>query len=295
MNAAVSLNVDTDGIATLNWDDPNAKVNVFDPASIDGFLSCVRTIASDESIHGIIITSGKKTFHAGADLRMVSGFFDMSAEELWNIMSEVMHGFYTLETCGKPVAAVIKGHCLGGGFELALAAHARFVADDPDIRIGLPESQLGLMPGFGGTQRLTRLAPWEQAVPLVVDGTTFDPKTALSLRLVDAIEPRETLEQSAKDWTRGNADAQQPWQIKGSRSPGGTREFEHYFHALSAKLAGCGAAQDHWKPLIAEAIYHGLQMPIEPALRLEIRRFIEMTRCPASRRALHAGFSMRAR
>ncbi|WP_417728486.1 enoyl-CoA hydratase/isomerase family protein [Roseovarius sp.] len=288
MNAAVSLHVETDGIAILNWDDRNAKVNVFDPASIDGFLSCVRTIASDESIRGVMITSGKKTFHAGADLKMVSGFFDMSAEGLWNIMSEIMHGFYTLETCGKPVAAVINGHCLGGGFELALAAHARFVADDPDIRIGLPESKLGLMPGFGGTQRFTRLAPWEKAVPLVVEGATFDPETALSLGFANAVAPQEKLEQEARDWLCNNSDAKQPWHVKEYTAPGTTREFEYYFHKVSAELAGGGSAQYPWKPLIAEAIYHGLQIPIEPALRLEIRRFIEMIRSPASMNTFHA-------
>lgn len=290
MNAAITLNVGADGIAVLNWDDPNAKVNVFNPAAIEAFLKCVRAIASDESIHGVMITSGKKTFHAGADLNMVSGFFDMSAEGLWNIMSDVMHGFCTLETCGKPVAAVINGHCLGGGFELALAAHARFVADDASIRIGLPESKLGLMPGFGGTQRLTRLAPWEKAVPLVVEGATFDPRTALSLCLVNAVEPREKLEQVAMAWLSQNAGAKQPWHGKGYSVPGGTHDFELYFHKLNAGLAGNGAAQYPWKRLIAEAIYHGLQIPIEPALRQEIRRFIEMTRCQSSRKALQASF-----
>ena len=290
MSTIISLNVDADGIAELRWDDPGSKVNVFSAAAIAEFGNHVTEITSSKRITGVLITSGKKTFHAGADLNMVSGFFDASAEALWSIMTDVMQSFYALETCGKPVAAVINGHALGGGFEMALAAHARFAADDPAIKLGLPEAAIGLMPGFGGTQRMARIAPYQKVAKAILDGTTFDPKTAQSLGLLTDVVPAERLHHCARDWIAANQDTEQPWMNRGYSAIDNAQVFERFFHGLNAGLIRDGADQKPQDKLIAEALYHGLQMPIEPALRLEIRRFIELPRNPAAYQALQQSF-----
>ena len=290
MSTIISLNVDADGIAELRWDDPGSKVNVFSAAAIAEFGNHVTEITSSKRITGVLITSGKKTFHAGADLNMVSGFFDASAEALWSIMTDVMQSFYALETCGKPVAAVINGHALGGGFEMALAAHARFAANDPAIKLGLPEAAIGLMPGFGGTQRMARIAPYQKVAKDILAGTTFDPKTAQSLGLLTDVIPAEHVCQAARGWIAANRNAEQPWMARGYSATDDAQTFERFFHRLNAGLTRDGADAKPQDKLIAEALYHGLQMPIEPALRLEIRRFIELTRNPAAYQALQQSF-----
>ncbi|RJL05523.1 enoyl-CoA hydratase/isomerase family protein [Paracoccus aestuarii] len=290
MSEAISVSVDAEGIAELRWDDPARKVNVFSAAEIAEFAAIVTRIRDDNAIRGVLITSGKGSFHAGADLNMVSGFFDMSAADLWEIMSLVMTSFYRLETCGKPVVAALNGHCLGGGFEMALAAHARFVADDPRIRIGLPEAGLGLMPGFGGTQRMARIAPWKQAAEDIMEGRCHDPQTALSLGLVGGVVPADGLEAAARDWLWCTCEAKQPWAVRGYRPPGAAADFEQYFTALNAALIRDGAADRPERRLIAETLYHGLQLPIEPALRHEVRCFIELAGMPDVRSTMRQRF-----
>lgn len=278
MSEIITLTVDADGIADLHWDDPARKVNVFSPEAIEEWEVQVNRIVSDDAIQGALITSGKNVFHAGADLKMVGGFFDMTPEDLWSVMERIMNSFYALETCGKPVAAVISGHCLGGGFEMALAAHARFAADDSAIRMGLPEAGLGLMPGFGGTQRLLRLAPWQDALADMLEGETYDVNKAASLGILTGVVPASDVTETARNWLLATPEAQQPWMARGHRGPEGSVAFEQFFHGLNAQLARNGVTDRPEQKLIAEAAYHGLQMPIEPALRLEIRRFIELTR-----------------
>lgn len=289
MSKIMTLGVDGHGIAELCWDDPDRKVNVFSTDAIAEWVALVEQVASDPSVRGVLITSGKASFHAGADLSMVSGFFGMSTEDLWSVMARVKDSLYRLETCGKPVAAAINGHCLGGGFEMALAAHARFAVDDPAIKLGLPEAGLGLMPGFGGTQRLTRLAPWQRVTADMLQGATYDVSQARSLGQLTDVVPAGALRDAARRWLLDNPAAEQPWMARGYRGPSAS-EIERYFHALNAGLTRDGMADRPEQKLIAEAVYHGLQMPIEPALRLEVRRFIELTRNLSVRQTLQARF-----
>lgn len=289
MSKMITLGVDGHGIAELCWDDPDRKVNVFSAEAIAEWVGSVDQVASDPSVRGVLITSGKASFHAGADLRMVGGFFDMSVQDLWFVMARVKDSFYRLETCGKPVVAAINGHCLGGGFEMALAAHARFAVDDPAIKLGLPEAGLGLMPGFGGTQRLARLAPWQRVAADMLQGVTYDISQARSLGLLTDVVPAGALRDAARRWLLDHPAAEQPWMARGYRGPAAP-EIERYFHALNAGLTRDGVADQPEQRLIAEAVYHGLQMPIEPALRLEVRRFIELTRNPSVRQTLQERF-----
>lgn len=290
MRAPVTLKIDAEGIAELHWNDPDRRVNVFSDQAVTAFVALVSRITSDDTIRGVVITSGKPVFHAGADLRFVGAFFDMTAEALWELFGTVMASFYRLETCGKPVAAAINGHCLGGGFEMALAAHARFAVDDPSIKIGLPEAGLGLMPGFGGTQRMTRLAPWRRATDDMLEGRTYDVHTAQSLGLLTGLCPASEVVAAARSWVRAHPGATQPWMARGYRAPGGAAGFGGWFADLNARLSRDGADARPEQKLIAEAVYHGLQMPIEPALRLEVRRMIELMRLPSVRTTMQARF-----
>src|SRR5690606_14977145 len=125
--------------------------------------------------------------------------------------------------CGKPVAVAINGTALGGGLELALACHYRVVADNPEILIGLPEVSLGLIPGGGGTQRLPRLIGLKQATDLIVWSKRLSPLDALKLGIVNEIAPQEELLQRAEQWVVNGGSAEQAWDKKGFRIPGGAK------------------------------------------------------------------------
>src|SRR5690606_30929574 len=110
--------------------------------------------------------------------------------------------FRKLETCGKPVAAAINGTALGGGLEVTLACHHRIAADNPKAQLGLPESKVGLLPGGGGTQRLPRLIGSANALPLLLQGTSLDPKKALAAGVIHEVVEASQLVTRAREWVK---------------------------------------------------------------------------------------------
>lgn len=279
----MTVTVDADGIATLLWAAPDGQPNAFSEPAIAAFVAAVDRIVADDTIRGVIVASGREMFCVGADLGLITAFFDRSPDRVWAILAPAMERLRRLETCGKPVVAAIGGHALGGGFELALACHARIVADDPQIRLGLPEAGIGLIPGLGGTQRLPRTGDWRRAVRDMLKGATWTPADALSAGFVTEVVPRDTLLDRARAWLIANPTARQPWDTKGWPSPAAERDFEDFFITLNAGIGGTTWGNYPAQRLLADAVWHGRQMPIEPALRRELRNFVAVTREPAAR------------
>ena len=165
MSNQVHYTIDDKNIAIISFDLPNKSMNVLTEQGINEFEAHILTAISDKNIVGIIITSGKKDFLGGVDLAMLGSLCDpysrttkeVRAEKGFALIMRVHKLLRNLETCGKPVACAITGTCMGGGFEIALACHYRVASDKETAQLGLPESKIGLLPGFGGTQRLPRL------------------------------------------------------------------------------------------------------------------------------------------
>ena len=220
---------DADGIVTIFWDVPNRSMNVLTGSAITDLVAVADKVSSDASIKGLIITSGKKTgFCAGAALDEMEGNTQAAGaakspeEALASAYQGVMNfhkAFRKLETCGKPVAAAINGLALGGGLEVTLACHYRVVLDNPRIQLGLPEAKVGLLPGGGGTQRLPRLIGAQAALPLILQGTTVDPKKAVELKMVHTVSADPVAE--AKRWMKATPVSVQPWDQKDFKIPGG--------------------------------------------------------------------------
>ena len=168
----VRCEVGADGIALLTIDYPGKSMNVIDQAFMDSLQACIDRVRDDPAIKGAIVTSGKDAFVAGADLLAMEQNLDSTADDPLPVLFEkygsLSRVFRNLETCGKPCVAALNGTAMGGGFELALACHHRVLADAPGIVIGLPEVQLGLLPGAGGTQRLPRLIGIQPAMPYLM-------------------------------------------------------------------------------------------------------------------------------
>ncbi|MBU1464414.1 MAG: enoyl-CoA hydratase/isomerase family protein, partial [Alphaproteobacteria bacterium] len=142
-----------DGFAILTLD-AEGSMNVVNDAFIADMEAATKQIVVDESIKGVILTSAKKTFMAGADLKqLVNGFGTLTPQEAYAFSKRATDMHRAIEQSGKPWVAAINGLALGGGFELALACHRRILADDAKAQVGLPEVNVGLLPGSGGTVR----------------------------------------------------------------------------------------------------------------------------------------------
>jgi len=192
-----SFAVDKDGIALATWDMPNRSMNVLSESSLRDLHAIIERIAQDDAIVGAVLTSGKESgFCAGADLEMMGS--DGGARAKPKTREEKIAARYEqsvafnqqfrkLETCGKPIAAALNGLALGGGLEVALCCHYRVVVNHDKIQLGLPEAKVGLLPGGGGTQRLPRLIGAQQALPLILQGTSLTPQKAHALGVVHAL------------------------------------------------------------------------------------------------------------
>lgn len=289
MTEAISYTVDADGICTLVMDLPGEKMNVLGTILTAAFEAAFKRAFSDSAVKGIILTSAKPTFVAGADLKAMGG--DTGSKML--SVAEVAERSFALsrmlrwiETSGKPVACAINGLALGGGLEMALAAHYRVVADNPKILLGLPESKVGLMPGGGGTQRLPRLIGLQAALALILEGRDVSPQEALKLGFVHAVVPGADLLSTAKRWLLDVGDPVQPWDKKGFKVPGGgnsldpnfTRIFTGANVMVRANTYGNYPAQEK----ILSALYEGLPLPMDTALKLEIKYFAQLMVNPVS-------------
>ncbi|MCG2665032.1 enoyl-CoA hydratase-related protein, partial [Brevundimonas sp.] len=162
------IDIDADGIAVIAFDVPGRSMNTLTSSVMKEIPELVERIKTDESIKGAVITSGKASgFCAGADLGDMAGGVLSGGGDLQKAFDagwKLNGAFRALETCGKPVAAAINGLALGGGLEFTLACHYRVVENDNKIQLGLPEIKVGLFPGGGGTQRLTRLVGVQNAM-----------------------------------------------------------------------------------------------------------------------------------
>ncbi len=198
-----------------------------------------------------------------------------------------------VEKSGKPFVAAINGTALGGGFEICLMCHYRVVVDDPKIQIGQPEVKVGLLPGGGGTQRIPRLMGAMGALPLLLEGKSLDPKSALKAGLVHEVVPAAELIKEAKAYILGGGKAVQPWDEKDYKvpggapsTPGGTQIFAGANAMVSAKTMGNYPAPK----AILSCVYEGLQVPIDAALRIEARYMAELMQNPASRNMIRSLF-----
>src|ERR1700733_10467532 len=206
---------DADGIVTLTLDDPTGSANVMNEHYAESMHNAVeKLVAEKDSVTGVVIASAKKTFFAGGDLKSMIKLGPDDAGEFFSTVEAVKRDLRTLETLGKPVVAAINGAALGGGLEIALAAHHRIIADVPGAVVGFPEVTLGLLPGGGGVTRSVRMFGIQKAfMEILSQGGRFKPAKAKETGLVaEVLPPADKLVPAAKAWIKANPDSHtQPW------------------------------------------------------------------------------------
>ena len=173
-----------DGVAILWMDLPGETMNTLKSDFIETFTAVFDQVEKDPDVKAVVFASGKKdSFIAGADITMLESIETAEdGEKAGREGNEVMN---RIASFPKPVVAAIHGVALGGGLETALACHGRVASDSKKTKLGLPESQLGLLPGAGGTQRLPRLVGVQAALDMMLTGKQVPAKKALKMGLVD--------------------------------------------------------------------------------------------------------------
>lgn len=281
INALKNFSAQSDnGIITVTIDQTERKMNVIGEGFNEAFATITDTFINDQDAKGLILTSGKSTFVVGADIDQLATI--ETAEQAFDLVEDLKTSLRKLETSGKPVVAAITGTALGGGLELALACHYRIAIDSPKTsstaKLGLPEVKLGLLPGGGGTQRLPRLIGIQKALELMTQGKELRPQQALEIGFIDDVaHDDDELISKAKAWINDNPKAQQPWDKKGFKIPGGDSNHPKMVQVFSMAPAMANQKSHGNYPAITHilsSVFEGCLTDIDNGLKIESRFFV---------------------
>ena len=281
INALKNFSAQSDnGIITVTIDQTERKMNVIGEGFNDAFATITDAFINDQDAKGLILTSGKSTFVVGADIDQLTTI--ETAEQAFDLVEDLKTSLRRLETSGKPVVAAITGTALGGGLELALACHYRIAIDSPKTssttKLGLPEVKLGLLPGGGGTQRLPRLIGIQKALELMTQGKELRPQQALEIGFIDDVaHDDDELISKAKAWINDNPKAQQPWDKKGFKIPGGDSNHPKMVQVFSMAPAMANQKSHGNYPAITHilsSVFEGCLTDIDNGLKIESRFFV---------------------
>ncbi|GAC67085.1 3-hydroxyacyl-CoA dehydrogenase NAD-binding domain-containing protein [Gordonia soli] len=293
---------DADNVVILTMDDPDQGANTMNETFMNSVAEIVdRLEAEKDDFAGVVLTSAKKTFFAGGDLKdMTSDRSSQSKEEIAAAITERTNGMKKvlrrLETLGKPVVAAINGAALGGGLELALHTHHRIAADVKGNQLGLPEVTLGLLPGGGGVTRTVRLLGIQNALmSVLLQGPRLKPAKAKELGLIDEVVGSvEELLPAAKAWIKENPEAAQPWDVKGFKIPGGaptSPALAQTLPAISSILRKQikGAPMPAPRAIVAAAV-EGAYVDVDTADIVETRYFVSLVTGQVAQNMIKAFF-----
>jgi 3-hydroxyacyl-CoA dehydrogenase/enoyl-CoA hydratase/3-hydroxybutyryl-CoA epimerase len=288
-----------DGIVTLTFDAPGAPVNTMTDAWKKAFAAAVERLQKEkDAIAGVILCSAKKTFFAGAELKDILALTERDAPRLFAEIEEVKRHFRALDRLGKPVVAALEGAALGGGWELALAAHCRICLNDERIELGLPEATLGLLPGASGVTKTVRLLGLEAALPMLMEGKTMRPQEAAKLGFLQGLAAnRADLFRMAREWIAKNPSPKQPWDEENARIPGGTPASPQIAQMLAIapamlveKTRGLYPAPE----AIMAAAVEGASVDFDTALRIESRYLAKIAVGPVAKNLITLFFDRTA-
>lgn len=288
---AINYEQDEQGIVTLTMDMNGRSANVLNEQFFAALEETLHKLASDGSVKGVILTSGKKLFMAGADIDTM--FASNDPQVHFDGSQAIKALFRRLETLGKPVVAAINGTALGGGFELALACHYRIALDDDRIQLGFPEVGLGLLPGAGGVVRTGRLIGLQNALEWLSQNKKYSPKQAVQAGMIHAVasDMGDMLAQ-ARAWIAANPNAKAPWDAdKRYKIPGGSPSQPHIAQLLAIAPAVVRKETRGNYPAphaIMSALVEGAQVDFETACRIESRYFTKLATGQVSKNMIAA-------
>ena len=272
MGAVVSRGGGAEGEGVVTFDVVGEKMNTWTEDAFTGFDYVMRELETSKGIRGVIFISGKpENFLAGANLKMISQID--SAEEVRQFLDRFHGSFARLEALGFPAVAAIHGHCLGGGLEFALACTARIAKEGKSTLIGLPECNVGLFPGAGGTQRLPRLIGYP-ALELILKGTMLPAAKAYEMGIIDRLIPADgDLLASAKSLLEeviaGTANLKRPLQD--------FTQIDAVAEMAKAGILKATKGREIPGPILAlKSMHEGLKVSLAEGIEIEKKNFIEV-------------------
>jgi 3-hydroxyacyl-CoA dehydrogenase / enoyl-CoA hydratase / 3-hydroxybutyryl-CoA epimerase len=294
---AIRWDRDDEGVVTLTLDDPDQSANTMNALFQASLARALERLAAEKaSVKGVIVTSAKKTFFAGGDLRLLVQATPEHAAEMYQGVRAMCDRLRALETLGLPVVAALNGTALGGGLEIALACHRRIAVDDPRTELGFPEVTLGLLPGANGVVRTVRMLGIQKALmEVLLQGQRLKPARAREVGLIDEVVPdRETMLARARTWIQENRAPRQPWDRSDYKMPGGTpttpalaMQLPAFPANLRKQLKGTNLPAPR---LIMAAAVEGAQVDFATASRIESRYFVELATGKVAKNMIKAFF-----
>ncbi len=286
-----------DNIVTLTLDDPQQSANTMNERYTKSMHDTVERLEKEKAdIAGVIVTSAKKTFFAGGDLRDLIQVKPENAQEMADNGKLLKGDLRKLETLGIPVVCALNGTALGGGLEIALACHRRIALNNPKAQFGLPEVSLGLLPGAGGIVRTVRMLGIQDALMnVLMQGQRMKVGKAQKVGLIDeVVDTEEEMIAKAKEFILANPKSIQPWEAKGYKIPGGTPSTPKFAANLPAFPANLrkqlkGANYPAPKNIMAAAV-ESTQVDVDNAFLIEERYFIDLVTGQIAKNMINAFF-----
>lgn len=281
----ISVAMQDDGVAILTFDAQGESVNTFNSTAVKEFTAVLDLFEKTNEIKGLILRSAKKAFIVGADIMEFGAVFTIGADGIKDYLALNINNLNRLEDLPFPTVAAINGIALGGGFELCLACDYRVA--DTKVRIGLPETKLGIMPGWGGTVRLPRIAGLDTAIDWIASGKEQRADSALKTLVVDAVVEPEQLEAVAlhtlKECMEGRFDYQARRVIKKSPMALNQVEAGMAFETAKAFIAS-KAGKNYPAPLTAvKSMQRSFDKNREEALAVESEGFVRVATTDVAR------------
>jgi 3-hydroxyacyl-CoA dehydrogenase/enoyl-CoA hydratase/3-hydroxybutyryl-CoA epimerase/enoyl-CoA isomerase len=272
------------GIAELRFDLKDDSVNKFNKATLDELAEAVALIKAEPGVKGLLVTSGKDCFIVGADVTEFIGYFKNPEDQLIGWILEVDKLFSSVEDFGFPSVVAINGFALGGGLEFALTASYRVMSST--AKIGLPETKLGIFPGWGGTVRLSRLAGADNAIEWIAGGEQYAADVALKTGVVDAVVAPEKLREAALHLLQQAIDGKRDWKARRQEKVSALKlnptETMMAFEGAKAFVAG-KAGPNYPSPVAAiTAMQQGATRGRDDALKIEAATFAKMAKTPTA-------------
>lgn len=281
---ALQLNI-ADDIATITLDQHGSRANILSTNTWNELAGAITAACAQPAIKGLILVSGKDgMFIAGADLKELDALPTDDSQPTRALLQLGHRVLEMLESAPFPTVAAIDGACLGGGLEVAMACDYRLAGSHPKFKIGLPEVKLGLIPGWGGTQRLPRIVGGFVGIEFLVTGRTLTADDAWRYGLVDVVYPSEELIEAAKRCLRDSQLEERTARRRTKQAPA-RREAPSHMRELISKMP------DDEQPAARAALQvveSGCQLPLPLALQRETEAFIPLLASPAARKKLTA-------
>lgn len=280
--SAIQVSQQADGFVELVFDLAGESVNKFNVATLNELSDALDAVSATAGVRGLIVSSAKSVFIVGADITEFGGVFTEGAEGIARYLDRANAVFSRLEDLPFPSVVAINGYALGGGLEVCLACDYRVMSNQ--AKIGLPETKLGIIPGFGGTVRLPRLIGVDHALEWIASGAEQKPALALELGAVDAVVAPDLLREAALDLCRQAAAGVFDYQARRveKKGPIGLNDIERVmaFTTGRAQVAAVAGSNMPAPLVVVDAMEQAAGLGRDEALKIETASFIKVALTP---------------